>query len=87
MAVERVDLSVSMALERMAPAPVASVVQGQSLPEEGKGKGKDKKDKDDKDKDRDKDKLRRHPPHPEEPTSNPGEADDDPPRHRIDSLA
>jgi len=81
--VERVDLSVGMALVRMAPAPVASVVQGQSLPEEGRGKDKDR----DKDKAKDKDKLRRHSPHPEEPTSNPGEADDDPPRHRIDSLA
>jgi|HubBroStandDraft_1064217.scaffolds.fasta_scaffold458958_2 hypothetical protein len=75
MTVERADLSVSSAvsLERMAPVAEAPAVQGQSSRENGEGKPR-----------------RRPPPEKEasvEPSSEPEEAAEDPPVHRIDSLA
>lgn len=38
MTVERVDLSASLTLERMAPVSASPTVQGQSSPENGEGK-------------------------------------------------
>ena len=73
MAVERADLSLGFSVERMAPVPVAPALQGQSPPEE--------RDKDQED------KPRHRPPPPEGPSAKPAEEDNDPPLHRIDSLA
>jgi hypothetical protein len=80
MAVERADLSLGFSVERMAPVPAAPALQGQSPPEDrdrDKNKDKDKEDK----------PRHRPPPTPEGPSAKLAEEDNDPPTHRIDSLA
>jgi hypothetical protein len=74
MTVERVDLSASLALERMAPVSASPAVQGRSSPENGEGKPR----------------RRPPPPEdvsaePAEP--GPAEQDGEDPQHRVDSLA
>jgi hypothetical protein len=73
MAVERADLSVSLSLERMAPVSVAPSVEGRPSPEGGPENGEDK--------------PRRRPPRPEEASAEAAAENDDPPQHRVDSLA
>ena len=73
MAVERADLSVSLSLERMAPVSVAPSVEGRSLPDNGPENGEDK--------------PRRRPPRPGEASADAAGENDDPPQHRVDSLA
>ena len=73
MAVERAELSVSLSLERMAPVSVAPSVEGRSSPENGPENGEDK--------------PRRRPPRPGEASTDAAAENDDPPQHRVDSLA
>ena len=77
MAVERADLSVSLSLERMAPVSVAPSVEGRSLPDNGPENGPENGD----------DKPRRRPARPGEASTVAAGENDDPPQHRVDSLA
>jgi len=76
-AVERAELSVSLSLERMAPVSVAPSVEGRSSPENGPENGPKNGE----------DKPRRRPPRPGEASADAAAENDDPPQHRVDSLA
>jgi len=81
MAVERADLSVSLSLERMAPVSVAPSVEGRSSPESGPENGPENGSEDGDD------KPRRRPPRPGEASADAAAENDEPPQHRVDSLA
>ena len=77
MAVERADLSLGLSVEPMVPVPVAPAVPGQSSPEDRRGDREDKP---------------RHRPPLEKPsveaaTEEAVQEENNPPQHRIDSLA